>query len=1160
MLLLSADPDKVEIDKLIERMEFGDLMEDIMRSAFEQMKEQHDQLKAQSKREQTGQQRFQLAAPRRNAIWPLHRILAGMDTFGLPEEHINELQNAFGWTLSFSRAMHGGHETMRDWFEQRGVDTLLLNDKYQCMEQDAEARLLTGAELDVYPGDPGIQRVWSKYDMSDSDSAKTVGKYISSLVMYAPALSSSGAGKNPTGEKLELPEQDIRIPLVTPQMYRRAPTLTDQLQAVRLFPLIFTPPRIALAIHIAGAMENGLLGVLLTGVHGTGKTSFLNAMATVLPCGYPCDMLHIADAEILWNDPSACLDYSAQSSGPLVDARAGLQTFRAARHASSPEVSKQILLQDGKLTKAKIVEQVAKPTASTGGTMQLGSIEDSELTQQQKLVQADWSAGEKANMKEPKLRALLESLGVHQWPLDSSGCLTDEQQLRILKGIFKHFQSSSEEYGHGRVLILDEVNTVLAFLSDLLDDKLSGGDAARGTSHEQNLSKVWRKFFPWKNSPSGPFFRILASSPDGLREKVHDVNSMPFFELRPTRSDHLASVMQACPHFLMPGKSSASAKAALDPREQNEGGSSLLLYSEVCRTLCGNMRYVGKYVTGRAQRQTHSTALVEVKAAFLGVLVKRMLDMKKFKFSESQQDYLERPRVVSSEKMTKELLELVKMNASMAVRSTATNQYSPVSMVGSTVMEALREYAHQSSMSSTPALAGALMQRSSTFLRDGDALEAEVELRLVLGALSPRAWLFSELGAMQKELNWRKRGEDSLISQDDYGTQNLQNSRASSATKGKKQHKNKSQGAAESTGPAMARGLYELMAKHKQLGFGTCLGSYSESSTVSFLEQQFLDRSLQRNTVLWQSQAAHTEWKDGMQGTMRVVLSNTAGQRINIDSSVAQAAEQCRDYGTVLIRTAPKFPAVDFVVFRRSPGRRQVIFVECTKSPLSKHASGKDAHGLPSSFGDLVALAHEKRGLFLKNGADSTCATNHATAQPMEWSYTDQPKKELEGHHHVAEDTLANLWLRVLGCPGRIISAINTTNTPSSGDKQLVLRYSESCHSGSDRGSMVATRPAALGEAPVDFGSQPSPAEACGNAPRNARGAVSPENAHLVETDEPPAESTISWEVSIIYVGCAPDTFTTYRAYQQLDCDFAFCVTAQDMDDALDAWVTPAHS
>jgi hypothetical protein len=146
-----------------------------------------------------------------NAIWPLHMILSGKSTMDMDSTHISVLQGMFGWTLSFSRALHGGPASMRKWFEYFGVDMDAIEFQYQCADQGRAASGMESCTAVEVPGS-GVTRVEAVY--LDEDVKR---KQVTSLLMYAPAFQDTLLSK---GELESSPvrcgEQVITIPATAP--------------------------------------------------------------------------------------------------------------------------------------------------------------------------------------------------------------------------------------------------------------------------------------------------------------------------------------------------------------------------------------------------------------------------------------------------------------------------------------------------------------------------------------------------------------------------------------------------------------------------------------------------------------------------------------------------------------------------------------------------------------------------------------------------------------------------------------------------------------------------------------------------------------------------------------------------------------------------------
>jgi hypothetical protein len=249
---------------------------------------------------------FDKVSSQSNVAWSLHMLLIGVEQFGLGLRSREQIQVEFGWTLSFSRAMHGGKVTMKAWFESLGVNLEYCAQCFQCARQAGDASKLLDSVSEP-TNIPGVQRVMSTYSTySGADHTRGADvQRVTALLMMAPTVESALQGKDGVFfEDVKVDGVTISLPYVSlgvEELRPRVNPLKSNRTLLRRTPLILTPPRIALCMRIAKAMDKELLGVQLTGVHGAGKTTFLAGLSTVLPVGFPCDVMYVPNAGKLLN-------------------------------------------------------------------------------------------------------------------------------------------------------------------------------------------------------------------------------------------------------------------------------------------------------------------------------------------------------------------------------------------------------------------------------------------------------------------------------------------------------------------------------------------------------------------------------------------------------------------------------------------------------------------------------------------------------------------------------------------------------------------------------------------------------------------------------------------------------------------------------------------
>lgn len=887
-----------------------------------------------------------------NAMWPLHMILAGMHEAGAPGGTSTELgvdvdtvkavQDTFGWTVSFSRALQEGGDAMRAWFTNLGVDVLEIEQQFQCFSQEPAARQLCGASVED-TGMTGVSRVRSTYRCAAADDAASsdgTRSTITSLLMHAPFFETPEDSAKLSFEWKRLRTaggKATAIPVVFPQLHGNRPALAaGEFASCYHIPLVFSAPRIMLAVRFAECMGGKSMGVQLTGVHGSGKSVLLQALANVLPSGYPADVFLGSNSKLLLESPNKFSRVFATSSGPLVDPRLSLSNIVGGAN-----------------------------TADDGA-----EASDLSLHTHQSVVQREWSNG--------KLHSATEHKSLQQ---TVAGFLTPPWEPRLHPGhciaqsAFKIFQDDNvpRRSTVAKVLILDEVNEVLRLTAGKRDSSDGGTPSS--------LDGVWNSNIAWYMSPGGRTKQIFAASPDGLREKVHErSDEHPFFELRPTRSDHLASVLAAAPDFIVPVEYHGTAAI----KSCAAGESELQRAMEACRELCGNMRYVAKYAARMSQSaadtpQRHKAALRQAVDEYISVLSSRLAQQSVSTAGQFGRD----PDM---------LLRLAAENASLIVRREALRRDGQVDTIGFAAYRTLRVYLQKNShlVKSFPprerrALASMFVSERVQRL-SGAEFEDEIEARLMLQAVSGRMWRMDQLPMIAKDLGWPKSGKDSK----------------------------------QSTG---MKELASLHHKHDFFEEGT--GGLGEKG-------KYLAAATQVHPALWCKPG-----KDlSNSGPLECLESSRCGQTSRVDGEVFEAAATSNrdDSASLLIRTVHNFPAVDFVVLHRDQEtkKRTVVFCETTVSQLKTHAASSAPDIVPQALRDIHKLTVQEFHW-----------SRHATTGEH-WISTKTDTSRPKGKHWTQEEptSIANMWLSVLGCPRRISGSFSTS--ADSGVSQLVVEMDPS--------------------------------------------------------------------------------------------------------------------
>ncbi len=906
-----------------------------------------------------------------NAMWYLHMLLAGMPVPG-DQDAVSRaakqlLLSHFGWTLSFSRALHSGVPALRNWFEAAGINVAEVQDQYQCASQEAEAFRMVGSGVED-SSFPGVWNVICEYvavnedeqDFAESSPMVSTVAQATSLLMYAPVFDNSGNKEVVVETPLVLDGEMVTLPCVKAQLYSSTPEMVPERRHVYRMPFLLTPPRIQLVMQLAECMARHGTGASLTGVHGTGKSMFLKAFSTILPAGFPCDMLHIGNASDLWAEPQLAWQQLAQGSGHLVDGRAkGADVV--------PEMS-------------TIVES---------------------LEENQRIVQAQWRLGAaKPTTSWSKLQTLVgnvSQLGTQNYS-HASFC------ARVLA----EAQKESYNSAYGRVVILDEVNQLLRLLAEQHQQLLSffkvqgkqptaaapegpsqsgapqpkpkkekeeGQTPEKGASPPTGpASAFWNNWLPWNRDPGTRSFRILASAPDGTREKRPDRKYEVFYELRPTRFDHLAAILYAAPDFLLPSHGMS--------KEITMSNAALVRAQEVCQALCGNLRYTTQYFKSFAAQVRSAAAASDggglthgrVRDIHVACLHASQLECSESLAQRMRRAYEDpsifRPRgpaegAADIQYGDRSLFGLVAKNASMIVRTNARLSGSACDVVGSVSIAALRKYlaSRSTEASDAPedqAAAGLFLKKWSDKM-GGAALEDLVQSRLALLALAARAWRLDQL---------HRISESNALP------------------------------AAQAAGQPR-RDFLRLCEAHKHW-------EPEQPMAANAAARANLEDALHQSPAWWVPARMWAAIKNPpFVWQVRQSATNASSR---VDPDVGHSINACLQHGGILlIRTADqKSPGVHFILLRvpRGAGACSVTFVKVTKRSLRSHGRSRD-FDVPDALMDIAAVT-----------VPVCTVAQHVDGT---WMRTKKAAGSLDqGWSVSAESSILNFWLRQLGCLKRV--------------------------------------------------------------------------------------------------------------------------------------------
>ncbi len=898
-----------------------------------------------------------------NAMWCLHMILAGQpllhDQLDVSPQAQELLLGLFGWTLSFSRAMHSGRDSLEAWFKAAGIDTFALKDKYQCASQEADAFKMIDAR--VSPTDfVGVHRVECVYSIAqvevsdefeDPDNQRqgaspaetpTVQRE-TCVLMNVPVLDRVVDKVDFVLCPVELNGEPVTLPLVKAQLYSKMPKAVPGRRQVHRMPFFLTPPRIQLLLQLAECMGLQAPGASLTGIHGTGKSVFLKALAAILPAGYPCDMLHVGKAKSLFEQPQLAWELLAQGSGHVVDSRAKGEAV------------------------VREMEEVVH-----------------DLKRNQEIVREQWRKGAADEARGATILTLFADL---------KHCDTQESlHLKFLKHVLQNTERATYNCAFGRVVILDEVNELLRELAKSdqpkpspagtqLGDQLSSKveqkppPALHAAITSPEYVRTWESWLPWTFDTGMRSFRILASSPDGAREKRGDRDYEVFYELRPTRFDHLAAILYAAPEFVQPDH-------GLD-REYTQGPAALVRAKEACQTLCGNLRYTAKYfksftaemrhaiarsapdcrLAPNVVRDMHASCLKRTRDSYSHALSERLIKthddpnimMAAGPAEEKQTIVQHGPQSVSSS-----LFALMAKNASMIVRTDARGSNSECDVLGSVSVAALREFLAKRNRIARDdpgdrAAAGIFLKEWDSKC-DGAALEDLVQTRLALSALSARAWRLDQL----------HRVDQVKVSP---GGQSAERPRT----------------------------LLDLCEVHKH---------WEPDQTAYAAADINLADALHQSPAWW---FPANKYAGRTKESVWQIRQSATNAPSKVDADVEHSIKAClQNGGILLIRTADQFPGVDFIQLRVPPTAEScsVTFVKVTKSSLRQHGKNRKCD-VPGALKDIAAVTVP------------TCTV--ARHEDGTWWRTSKAANSLKAEWKAsANSSILNFWLRQLGCPMRV--------------------------------------------------------------------------------------------------------------------------------------------
>jgi hypothetical protein len=507
------------------------------------------------------------------------------------------------------------------------------------------------------------------------------------------------------------------------------------------------------------------------------------------------------------------------------------------------------------------------------------------------------------------------------------------------------------------------------------------------------------------------------------------------------------------------------------------------------------MRYITKYANLRGEGADHDSAITTVEQMYAGQLQLRLQNSLLSPPVRVAGDLVENPPNKSPDGLTKDLFQFAVLNASMFVRMNASNRYSRCQLLGPIAVQAMQgAFSMIGQLKPVPAIAGLLLKNMKPGVTSGDDFELEVRTRLALGCLAPRAWPLESLDSKTR-----------------------------------------------------LESLQPLREVHRAAGFNIEEAEERLAKCRGGTNVALLKDSCQSNTMLWRRMATSTD-----SCPLHMVSSSESSTNVYIDARVQELVKECvasSSSSSVLISTANGFPGVDFILFRADGEKRSVVFIESTISTLAKHGSSKSKQPkyseTPAVLRDMVFLMGKQ--FSIAKSDDGAWQYSRNPVQLPYWT-TSAPRQKLVSPNQVwsqlnTRDTLANMWLRILGCEKRITIIYKDPMEEGEGGKKLgesmkiVFRdaeYQDAWQVGHADGAVTCeSTTSGAHDTEVETGTT-----AC--------------NSEVATAD---AKSALQWDVSVVYVSGSPEQCSTTYNYETLECDFVYGVFYHDFNDAPQAWL-----
>ena len=500
---------------------------------------------------------------------PLHwvqDILASEDDGDNPDH--TAVKTALSWLVHFCGALHGGQASFKQWLlgatsvvgqEHAFISEARMAHEYQSIEREKE---MPGE----FVGGRLQQQVGSSWQDVRMEDLKPSHGMLRVLATYSnDSAEEMGGGSSAAISSPEITEETfcvgllVRVPALHQNKSEKAGIVSAELQVedaggqlrpvrvrgtpVRVAHVALTVPRLHFFLHVAHCFETNSRGVLLSGVHGSGKTTMLRALVGILSSGQLSSIMYRSDARhLLRAGPRALIQSAAFGSDAL------------ARQLWSGKYNRDAL----SMCFREAWEFFARDDRAQD------DVQREVLTKFLQAMETNHSGSTCSVVVLDEVNKMLTEIKYHKASRPAS--------------------PSSESHSSAA--------------SAAHEGGLPRGRFIASVKEEYEL---WCKWLTWDTYGTNKRFRILAGSPHGKRESVKEFGGgfSVQFELRPAPADHVAAIMQCAPVYLggdpklfgssRSGTTGAASGAGTDPLAADISPSVCL---DVCLRLGGNARAI----------------------------------------------------------------------------------------------------------------------------------------------------------------------------------------------------------------------------------------------------------------------------------------------------------------------------------------------------------------------------------------------------------------------------------------------------------------------------------------------------------------------------------------------------------------------------------------